>query len=457
MIAELKEGESISAIADKIWLAGRVVGILDDGFVLQDDSGRVEVSVKGESGIRHGLFSVGDIVEVTVKRETVMENGREVTVYVAQELQVLAPCTTEFFIRKEDPNFLRSIVDLNLKEKLQLRSEIVQKIRGFFLKQGFMEADTPLLVRNPGMEPYLDVFKTEFFAGGSGKSGADNARTRVKKIEEMYLITSPEYALKKLLTAGFEKIFQVAKSFRNKETASSLHNPEFTLLEWYRAYAGYEEIMKDTEQLIYVLVGELSRGQATLSFQGKAIDVTPPWPRLKVKDAFARYAGIPVGDFENPEKFRAAVSKKGYKVGPETAYDDLFFYVFMNEIEPKLGCDRPTILYEYPVSMAALSKICAHDPHYSERFEVYIAGIELANAFTELNDPVEQRCRLEAERKHRQKLGKDDYPVDQNFIRALEFGMPPAGGIALGVDRLIMLLTDTTDIRDVLFFPHQDL
>lgn len=408
----------------EFWLAGRVIGVLDEGVVLQDESGRIEVV--GEN------FNIGDIVEVRVEGEMVVKDGKSLVIYLAREGLVLAPCGEEFFIGKDSPNYLKSIIDLNFKERLLQRAKIIQMIRQFFLDRNFVETDTPELVKLPGMEPYLDVFKTKFH--GLPKEGREAFK------EDMYLITSPEYALKKLLVGGFEKIFQITKSFRNKETDSNLHNPEFTILEWYRAYASYLEIMDDVEALFKFLGAKF-----------------PKWDRIKVKDAFKNYAGIGYDDFEDTEKFRAIVKKKGYKVDAATSFDDLFFLVFMNEIEPKLGFDKPVILYEYPASMAALSKKCEDDPKYAERFEVYINGMELCNAFTELNDPKEQELRLQEERKARQKMGKQDYPVDQSFIRALDFGMPPSGGIALGVDRLIMLLTEAKDIKDVLFFPHGDL
>jgi elongation factor P--beta-lysine ligase len=228
------------------------------------------------------------------------------------------------------------------------------------------------------------------------------------------------------------------------------------MLEWYRAYASYEEIMRDTEELVSTLAAQFKDGH-WLSFAHHRVDVSSPWEKVKVKDLFKKYAYIGYADFEDPEKFRKALKGQGYKVTAKTPYEDMFFMVFLNVIEPNLGIKKPTIVYEYPARMAALSKRCDHDPRYAERFEVYIAGMELANAFTELNDPEEQRLRLEAERQERLAMGKDDYPVDQNFLRALEFGMPPSGGIALGVDRLVMLLTGVTDIRDVLSFPHRDL
>lgn len=452
----LKKAEHDEFGGKEVWVGGRVVGILDDGFVLQDESGRVDVVTSDEL-----RMNVGDIVECLVKKHE-GEKGEPLR-FALLDLAVLAPCKEDFFIKKEDPNFLKMIVDLQKKYILDSRAEVIKKIRMFFWNEGFVETDTPELVRHPGMEPYLDVFKTRFFTDPNQK----------EKGEDLYLITSPEYALKKLLVSGYEKIFQVAKSFRNKETASSLHNPEFTLLEWYRAYASYLEIMDDTENLVRFLAKEILRMQkgggadpgaggaagecGKIIFQGHEIDVDSPWERLKVKEAFKKYAGIAVEDFEDSQKLKAIAQKKGYAINEKSTYDDAFFLIFMNEIEPKLGLNKPVILYEYPVSMAALSKKCEESSKYAERFEVYIAGIELCNAFTELNDGEEQLYRLEAERKDRQKMGKDDYPVDQRFIRALDFGMPPSGGIALGVDRLVMLLTDTPEIENVLFFPHKDL
>lgn len=443
-------GGGSNVVFEKVWVAGRIVGILDDGFVLQDESGRVDLFFEGE-------VNVGDIVEVRVGVDVKNSGGGsgvltpgvrgtpgvfldKVKVF---EIQVLAPCMAEFFVRKTDPNYKKIIIDRTVNEKLLQREKIIEGIRGFFKGRGFNEVDTPQMVRLPGMEPYLDVFETEF-VDMKGKE------------ERMFLITSPEYALKKLLVSGYEKVFQICKSFRNKETDSNLHNPEFSLLEWYRAYASYEEIMKDTEELVESLAIQIN-GKAKILYQGQEIDVSTPWPRKRVKDLFNEYAGIDYPDFENTKKLFDVARKKGYNVKPEHTYDDVFFMIFMNEIEPKLGFEKPVIVYEYPVSMAALSKRCEANEGYAERFEAYVAGVELCNAFTELNDPVEQKKRLEMEREERKKLNKMDYPVDQGFIGALEFGMPPAGGNALGVDRLVMLLTDSSDIRDVVMFPFRDL
>jgi EF-P lysine aminoacylase GenX len=424
--------------ADNIWIAGRIIGILDDGFVLQDESGRTDLVFKGE-------INIGDIAEVKISGETkARENGQTYVQFSAEEMAVLAPCKEEFFIGRDAANSKKIVIDLNLKEKFLQRQKLTQKIRDFFIARGFNEVETPSLVALPGMEPHLEVFKTGF------KSLDGQAES------DMYLITSPEYAMKKLLAGGFEKIFEISKSFRNREEKSSLHNPEFTLLEWYRAYAGYKEIMKDTEELIDFLAVENS-GKHEIVYGDHKIDTTTPWLRKSVKELFNEYSGINEETMSDPEKLMEAVKEKGYKVDENTPYEDLFYHVFMNEIEPKLGLARPVIVFDYPAPMAALAKRKKEDTRYAERFETYIAGIELCNAFTELNDPTEQEDRLKEEQEKRKKLGKEQYGVDQSFISALKFGMPPSGGNALGVDRLMMLLTNTSDIRNIILFPLRDL
>lgn len=471
---------------------GRVVGILDDGFVLQDEGGRVDLAWEGE-------VRVGDIVSVMGRKELVEQTVDELRAttlggalktadeidttirggggMVAVSVDVLVPCEDDFFIRKGDPNYRKMVLDRLIMERMKKRAEILDFVRGFFKERGFLEVETPSLVRLPGMEPYLDVFETEFVseaqgnAGGRGDDGGQsnaggqaNAGGRGNAEgqpnagwrERMFLVTSPEYAMKKLLVGGAEKIFQICKSFRNKETDSTLHNPEFTLLEWYRAYADYGSIMQDTEELVCALAVAVN-GAPVIRFGGEVIDVSTPWPRLKVKDAFLQHAGISHEVFLNEERLRAAVRAKGYRVSDEAPFDELFFVVFMNEIEPKLGMEKAVILYEYPAEMAALSRVCEGDARYAERFEAYVGGVELCNAFSELNDWKEQARRLAFEREERRKMGKVDYDVDSSFIEALKFGMPPSGGNALGIDRLVMLLLDVSDIRDVMFFPQRDL
>lgn len=337
------------------------------------------------------------------------------------------------------PNYIAIRNNLQVRELFQKRMLLLRKIREFFWEREFVETDTPMLVNLPGMEPYLDVFQTRFVPVTGAK-------------RDMYLITSPEYAMKKLLVAGLLKIFQITRSFRNKETGGALHNPEFTILEWYRAESDYTAIMRDCEEMIRYLCRQLFHEEKFV-YQGNPIDVSGDFERITVQQAFEKYAGISRENFEDPVKLIHAAREKGYLA---ENFDDAFFLIFLNEIEGKLGRNRPTILYEYPVSMAALSRACP-DSRYSERFEIYIAGIELANAFSELTDPDEQLRRLRDEREQRKQLGKTVYDVDMSFIEALKMGCPASGGIALGVDRLVMLLLDKPSIEDVIFFPFRDL
>lgn len=359
------------------------------------------------------------------------------------------------------PNYQRLKSDPAFREIFEKRARAMSAIRQFFAGDGFLEVETPILVNLPGMEPYLDVFKTRFVSEGRviDEHGRD--------ARDMYLITSPEYAMKKLLVGGMEKIFQLTRSFRNKETGGALHNPEFTILEWYRSGADYTDIMRDTERLMRYVCRELHDGRESFTYQGVKVDLSGDFERLTVATAFEKYAGVSREIFEDSGKLIVEARARGYGGGPQggepLSYDDAFFLIFLNEIEGKLGgvgvdgSVRPTILCEYPVSMAALSRECASDPRYAERFEIYVCGLELCNAFSELTDAGEQEKRLGAEAKERARLGKDLYDVDESFIEALKIGMPPSGGIALGVDRLIMLLLDQVSIEDVMLFPFRDL
>jgi lysyl-tRNA synthetase class 2 len=310
-------------------------------------------------------------------------------------------------------------------EPLLARERVVDGIRAFFKGQGFREVDTPLLVAHPGMEPHLEVFETRLAPAGA----------------RGFLTTSPEYAMKKLLAAGLTRIFQVCKAFRNGEEVSSRHNPEFTMLEWYRADADYTAIMADCEGLLRRLAGD------SLTYQGETIDLSGPFERLTVRDAFRRHAGVELGEIE------AGTLARGYQTDG-ASWEQLFHQLFLNEVEPKLGRPRPTILYQYPAEMAALARVV--DGH-AERFELYVAGVELGNAFSELTDPEEQRRRLEAEREERRRAGRVLYDIDEDFIAALAAGLPPSAGIAVGVDRLVMLLADRTSIRDVIWFPADEV
>jgi len=325
-----------------------------------------------------------------------------------------------------------------LWERYFIREKVIRAVRSFFEKEKFHEIETPLLIAHPPAESYLDVFKTTLLDRKRRKTAA-------------YLSTSPEVPLKKLMVAGLGDCYALTKSFRNMETQSNLHNPEFTILEWYRIGADYFDIMKDCEKLLRVIAGA-----DTLTYQGHPIRLKAPWERITVADSFKKYAGVDFDVFLDKKQARVIATKKGYKIEPQTTWEELYNQIFLNEIEPHLGQGRPTIVYEFPAAVAALAKKKASDPRFAERFEFYIAGLELGDAYSELTDPVEQEARFKNELREIKRLGKTSYDYDHDFIDALKAGLPTCSGIAVGVDRLVMLLTDTTDIADTLFFPASE-
>jgi len=341
----------------------------------------------------------------------------------------------------------------HLWDRYFIRENILWAIRNFFRTKKFHEVETPLLTGSLLPESYLDVFETTLLD-----------RNRVPT--RAFLPTSPEVFLKKLLVAGIGNCFSLTKSFRNTEDKSNTHMPEFTILEWYRVNADYTDIMRDCEELIGFLNTSLHhpgpyrkqrRPSSSLVYQGKTIDLSLPWERMSVSKAFRTYAGVELERTLTRSSLLRATQRKGYRVGVNNTWEELFHLIFLNEVEPKLGRGKPTILYDYPVSLAALSQKKKSDPRFAERFEFYIEGLELGDAYSELTDWKEQGVRFRKEQQLRRQLGKVDHPTDTDFIDALKTGMPQAGGIAVGVDRLVMLLSDTADINDTLLFPIGDL
>lgn len=334
-----------------------------------------------------------------------------------------------------------------------IREQVITAIRRFFLDRDFHEVETPLLTGSLPPESYLEVFETTLYDRAGNKNRA-------------YLPTSPEPFLKKLLVAGIGNCFTITKSFRNTETNSKTHNPEFTILEWYRTDADYRDIMADCEELIIFINTYLLRSQTKnrrklnsnqLLYQGKLVDIATPWERISMAEAFKKYAGLNLNNLLGRDQMAKAAAAKGYKVEKADSWEKIFHLIFLNEIEPKIGLLKPTFLYDYPAKLAALSRRKHTDPRYAERFEFYINNLELGDAYSELTDWREQAHRFQEEQQERIRLGKTDHPVDLDFINALKTGMPPTGGIAVGVDRLIMLFANVTDIRDTMFFPATEL
>lgn len=317
--------------------------------------------------------------------------------------------------------------------RLQQRARIIRNIREFFWDAGFLEVETPLLLRIPGQEPYLSPMKLSVL---DERGQAHDA----------YLHTSPEYTMKKMLAAGFTNIFSICKTFRNNESFGGTHNPEFTMLEWYRVGSTIYELMDDVEELF----NKLQNGMTGL--------VTSNWKlgtftRRSMREIWQSTIDVNLDNYLDKPSMLELCKQRYYNVSDDETYEDLFYRIFLNEVEPEFfNLHSKIIIHHYPSPMAALAKLSEKHPGYAERFEVYINGMEISNAFTELTDSDEQLKRLQKEQVLRKKLGKDVYDIDMDFVEAVG-KMPECAGIALGVDRLVQVLLEVEDIDDVLVLP----
>jgi lysyl-tRNA synthetase class 2 len=326
---------------------------------------------------------------------------------------------------------------------LAARTRILAALRNAFAELDFIEVETPALQACPGLEPHLKAFATTLETPG------EPARQR-------FLHTSPEFAMKKLLAGGMPRIYQFAHCFRNGERGAT-HHPEFTMLEWYRAGASYRDLMVDCEILLRAAAA--AAGVPRFRWQGREADPGATWHHLSVTEAFACHTGIDLlatmPDPHSPNLALLAKAALPLGIAPHEGddWEDLFVRIFLERIEPLLGLGAPTILYDYPISMAALARPKPTDPRLAERFELYVCGLELANAFGELTDVVEQRRRFAADQTKKQALYGEAYPIDEDFLAALAFGLPDSAGIALGIDRLVMLASGADHIEQVLWAP----
>ncbi len=319
---------------------------------------------------------------------------------------------------------------------LMARNRIARAVRARFEAWEFVEVEAAALQVSPGNEAHLHAFATEAI-------GPDGGR------RPLYLHTSPEFAAKKLLAAGERRIFDFARVWRNRERGP-LHHPEFTLLEWYRAGAPYEALMDDCAALL-ALAAETA-GARVLSWRGREADPFAAPERVTVTQAFEAFAGIDLMASLERDALAAAATAAGVRAAADDGWSDIFSRVLVARVEPRLGIGRPTILYEYPSLEAALARPKPSDPRVAERFELYACGVELANAFGELTDPVEQRRRFGLEMDEKARIYGERYPIDEDFLAALAV-MPPASGAALGFDRLVMLATGATRIEQVIWTP----
>lgn len=383
---------------------------------------------------------VGDFVQVRLSGPSeadpctfVGDDLRLLARPVAGEASV-APGSDWYRLQKDQRSRLHS---------LEQRSVALGCLRRFFAARAFVEIEAPLSVPSPGLELHLSAYRVE--------------------PGERFLITSPEYQCKRLLAGGLSRIFSLGKVFRQGETGPH-HNPEFTMLEWYRAYADWRTVADDVATLVAALATELL-GEPAVTYKGQRIDLRLPWPLLTVSQAMKQHAGVTLRGDETTDELRACLTAAGHRVpaGSDVPWDDLFFGVFLDHVEPKLSLAaagqplRPVILHDWPLPLSALARRSPHNPAVVERFEAYVGGLELCNGFGELCDPIEQAQRMVTDQAERARRGLPVYPMDTRFLQALSHGMPPSGGVALGVDRLLMLLFAAEHIQQVLPFSFDEL
>ncbi len=320
------------------------------------------------------------------------------------------------------------------------RAQILKNIRAFFDTEGFLEIEALILTPFPTLDNNIETLTTII--------------RQQHKQKTFYLHTSPENSMKKLLARGAENIFYLGKVFRDDEMTST-HNPEFTMLEWYRTDANYTDIQNDTERLIVRLFDEM-KGMPQLEYDGKSVDISPPWDRVSLRTLFLERAGVDLEADDSLEALQTAASEHRLRFGREDDWETLFFRLYLDLVEPHLGHPKPVFVLDYPLRMGLMAKRKQNDSGWVERVELYIAGVELANGYSELTDAGEQEKRFDEQIDRRILSGGQRLTKDEELLSALRSGMPPSSGIALGVDRLIMLLTGKTQIQDVLLFPHTD-
>jgi len=387
------------------------------------------------------LFKKMDIGDFVGVRGTVFcTNTGELTI-MAQELRILSkslrPLPEKWHgLRDVEIRYRQRYVDLivndSVREVFIKRSKIIQKIQSFMRVHGFIEVETPMMQPIPGGAT-ARPFKTFHNALGI----------------DLYLRIAPELYLKRLLVGGLERVFEINRNFRN-EGISFQHNPEFTMLEFYQAYATYEDLIPFTEEMVCSIAQELN-GSLKLTHQGKEIDLNRPWPRYSLKEALVIFGGLDSTEVEDETKLRTRAESLGVTAAGQDS-GKVITKLFDVLVEPKL--EQPTFITHYPLDVSPLSRRNQVDPSLVDRFELFIAGYEIANGFSELNDPVDQKERFLQQVEARKAGDEEAHFMDEDYIRALEYGMPPAAGEGVGIDRLVMLFTDLPSIREVILFPH---
>ncbi|OLN28143.1 lysine--tRNA ligase [Desulfosporosinus metallidurans] len=428
-------------------VAGRIMSKRDQGKVIfthiQDFSGRIQIYIRMDE-LGQTLFDlitkfdVGDIIGVEGK---VFRTKRgEVSIHalnVKLLSKAMRPLPEKFHgLTNVETRYRQRYLDLvmnpDVRQVFVTRSKIIRYMREFLEEREFLEVETPTLHTIPG--------------GAAARPFSTHHNTLDI---DLYLRIALELPLKRLIVGGFEKVFEIGRTFRN-EGISIKHNPEFTMMELYQAYANVEDIMELTEEMIAQIVQKI-HGTMEITYQGQPLQFKTPWQRLPMLDGILEYSGVDFRHVLTDEQARQVAQEKGLHVAEDASRGKIINEFFEEFVEPNLI--QPTFITGHPVEISPLAKRNAEHPEYTDRFEAFIFGRELANAFSELNDPIDQRQRFEAQAAERAKGDDEAHIMDEDFVQALEYGLPPTGGLGIGIDRLVMFLTDCASIRDVILFP----
>ena len=430
-------------------VAGRIMALRSFGrsifMHIQDGSGRIQVYCQQNTLGKDAYalvkkFDLGDIIRVG---GTLFRTKTQELTLLAQDIVLLTKNLRPLPVNyhglyvvetRDRQRYVDLIVNPSVRDTFVKRTQIIQAVRYFLSSRGFLEVETPMMQIIPGGAT-AKPFKTFHNALGI----------------DLYLRIAPELYLKRLLVGGFERVFELNRNFRN-EGISTQHNPEFTMLEFYQAYATYEDLMALTEELFAHVARAVNGGSLQVTYQGASINLTPPWRRYRLSEALTEIGRMPPEVVHDPEAAAQVARSLGLPVEKYEGHGKLLTKIFDLVVEPKLV--QPTFITHYPLEVSPLSRKNDLEPHLTDRFELFIAGREMANAFSELNDPRDQRERFRRQVEAREAGDEEAHLMDEDYIRALEYGMPPAAGEGIGIDRMVMLFTDSPSIRDVILFPH---
>ncbi len=447
-VYESYDKNALEEVEDSFRVAGRIMALRRFGkaafFHIKDSSGSIQIHVMrdriGKDAYKiFKKFDIGDIVEVEGRLFRTKTN--ELTIE-ADRLRLVTksmrPLPEKYHgIKDKELRYRRRYEDLimneDVAETFRSRARIIQMLRHYFTSNGFLEVETPM------MQSIVGGATARPFVTHHNALGID-----------LFMRIAPELYLKRLLVGGFDRVFELNRNFRN-EGISLQHNPEFTMLEFYEAYATFEDLMVRTEELFAQIAIDI-KGDTRFEYQGKEIDMTPPWKRMTLKQSLVEVGGVSEKELDNKAALLARLEDLGVDMGEDLVIGKYLTKLFDLLVEPNLI--QPTFITHYPTDISPLARRNAKDPSVTDRFELFISGREIANAFSELNDPRDQRARFEEQVALRGDDEEIPPEVDYDYIRALEIGMPPAAGEGIGVDRLVMLFTDSSSIRDVIFFPQ---